>query len=68
MTEARISLNLRPDDPDTHVVLGMALMTKGQVDEAAVHFSKAVEIRPNHSTATIIWPSRYWRSTKQARQ
>jgi tetratricopeptide (TPR) repeat protein len=51
MTEARISLNLRPDDPDTHVVLGMALMTKGQVDEAAVHFSKAVEIRPNHSTA-----------------
>ena len=26
-------------------------MTKGQVDEAATHFSKAIEIRPNYSTA-----------------
>jgi tetratricopeptide (TPR) repeat protein len=29
----------------------MALMTKGQVDKAATHFSKAIEIRPNYSTA-----------------
>jgi tetratricopeptide (TPR) repeat protein len=29
----------------------MALLTKGMVDEAITHFSKAIEIRPNHSGA-----------------
>jgi tetratricopeptide (TPR) repeat protein len=42
-------LNLQPNNTDMHVVLGMALMTKGLLDEAIAQFSKALEIRPNYS-------------------
>src|SRR5205807_7202238 len=38
-------------NPEGHRVLGIALMTKGQLDEAIAQFSKVIEIRPDHSEA-----------------
>ena len=40
-----------PDDPEAHFVLGMCY-EKGGMDKAAVReYSRAIELKPNHSEA-----------------
>ena len=51
IAEAHVALNFEPNNADTHAVLGMALMTKAQLDEAIAQLSKAIEILPSHSHA-----------------
>ncbi len=46
IAEAHVALNFDPSNADTHAMLGMALMTKGLLDEAIVQLSKAIEILP----------------------
>jgi tetratricopeptide (TPR) repeat protein len=47
----RAALNIEPEDADTHYNLGDALMAEGNFDEAAVHFMKALQIRPGFQMA-----------------
>jgi len=42
IAEAHVALNFDPDNAGTHAVLGMALMTKGLLDEVIAQLSKAV--------------------------
>jgi Flp pilus assembly protein TadD len=42
---------LAPADADAHDLLGVALAMQGRLDEAAVHFPRAVEIDPGHPDA-----------------
>jgi Flp pilus assembly protein TadD len=40
-------LSARPDDPDAHNNLGVALSAEGKTTEAASHFSEALRLRPD---------------------
>jgi Flp pilus assembly protein TadD len=42
---------MKPNYAETHNSLGNALLQKGRVDEAIVHFQKAVEIEPDAAVA-----------------
>src|SRR5208283_2770579 len=47
----RKALEIKPDYAEAHCNLGLALVGRGQVDEATSHFRKAVEIDPNFAEA-----------------
>jgi Flp pilus assembly protein TadD len=42
---------MRPTDPDAQVSLGNALIQKGRIDEAIVHYQKAITAHPDHFLA-----------------
>jgi tetratricopeptide (TPR) repeat protein len=53
---ARRALRLSPFDPlafEAHLAFGMVAMARERYDEAALHYAKIIEIRPNYSTAYL---------------
>ena len=42
---------IQPNDPDAQVALGNALLQKQRVDEAIVHYQKALAVRPDYFLA-----------------
>ena len=49
--QAREALVLRPNDPALHDLLGRALLLEGSLEEARVHFERALEIDPSYPQA-----------------
>jgi Flp pilus assembly protein TadD len=45
ISHARRALEIRPDSPDAHSRLGVALSASGQNEEASIHFQKVLETR-----------------------
>jgi Tfp pilus assembly protein PilF len=44
-------LRIKPGCAQVHNNLGAALIHKGKIDEAIVHFREALRIRPDYATA-----------------
>ena len=57
-----IAAKIRPEDGETHAVLGVMLMEKNQVDEAAKEFLQATRVQPTNAVANyqlaLIYQSR----------
>ena len=47
----RKALEIKPDYAEAHNNLGLALASRGQVDEAIAHYRKALEIKPDYAEA-----------------
>ncbi len=47
----RSALELMPDDPDTHINLGLALKQQGRLDEADACFDSALALRSDYPQA-----------------
>src|SRR5262249_13659345 len=44
-----VALASCPDDAEAHRILGRALATSGQLDEAIAHYQESVRLRPRHA-------------------
>jgi Flp pilus assembly protein TadD len=53
ISNLELALKIKPDDPDVHDSLGLALKQQGQLDAATVHFEQTLRLRPNDSVAFI---------------
>lgn len=47
------AIKLFPKLPDVHTKLGIALRSKGQIEDAIVHFTKAKEINSRYGPAWV---------------
>lgn len=47
----RRTLALRPDDPEIHNNLGVALRGQGRLDEAVASYGRALALRPDYPEA-----------------
>jgi len=55
MAHYRESLRLKPDHPQSHNNLGLALAKLGRAEEAIAHYREAVRFKPDHSGARYNW-------------
>jgi len=56
------ALRLRPDDPENHIGLGLALGKMKRDREALAEFAQAVKLQPDMARATATWarPTSTW--------
>ncbi|HJU43035.1 MAG TPA: tetratricopeptide repeat protein [Vicinamibacterales bacterium] len=47
------ALKIRPDWPEAHNNLGIALASRGRIAEALTHFERAVQLNPNFTDARV---------------
>ena len=51
ITHYRQAVAAKPDDAGFHFNLGMALMNEGNLPEAALHFQRAIDLKPDYEAA-----------------
>jgi Flp pilus assembly protein TadD len=47
------ALQVRPDWPEAHNNLGIALASQGRIAEALTHFERAVQLKPDFTVARV---------------
>jgi tetratricopeptide (TPR) repeat protein/acyl carrier protein len=56
----KMSLSIKPDDPDVHCGLGLLYQTEqARLKEAQEEYRQALEINPNHAYAHYLWGTAY---------